>query len=261
MEALLAITQLTHIKPLFQSQLSHSYADAACSWRHLELDDEFVSEHGALQTLAHLPLHSLTHPLHIPELLVDASHSDLDLATAAVENLVNRCTAPVSIGFLTLRCPTAPNAACTDGGVQLALVEALVAQLQPIAIRAIKVMGLLAVTPSTVRALAPACRAASSVILQGGPMAPGLEVWLELLRCMPAMTQLNVTGLNSHLGDMEQGLWQLRRQPCADRSLEVRLWAPGTDVSLKGLPRSWCQLVSGRGFPKILLRSRKMPFV
>ncbi|KAJ9511664.1 hypothetical protein QJQ45_017961, partial [Haematococcus lacustris] len=175
MEALLAITQLTRIQPLFQSQLSHSYADAACSWRHLEWDDEFLSEHSALQTLAHLPLHSLTHPLHIPELLVDASHSDLDLATAAIENLVNRCKAPVSIGFLTLRCPTGPNAACTDGGVQLAVVEALVAQLQPIAIQAMKVMGLLAVTPSTVRALAPACRAASRVILQGGPMAPGLE--------------------------------------------------------------------------------------
>ncbi|KAJ9511751.1 hypothetical protein QJQ45_022609, partial [Haematococcus lacustris] len=189
MEALLAITQLTHIKPLFQSQLSHSYADAACSWRHLELDDEFSSEHSALQTLAHLPLHSLTHPLHIPELLVDASRSNLDLATAAIENLVNRCKAPVSIGFLTLRCPTAPNAACTDGGVQLALVEALVAQLQPIAIRAMKAMGLHAVTPSTVMALAPGCRAASRVILQGGPMAPGLQVWLEMLRCMPAMTQ------------------------------------------------------------------------
>ncbi|KAJ9523732.1 hypothetical protein QJQ45_020167 [Haematococcus lacustris] len=259
MGPLLAITQLTCIQPLIQSQLSHSYADAASSWRHLQWHDSFYKGRpGVLQTLAYLPLHSLTHPLHIPELLVDANHGDLDLTTAAVENLASRCKAPVSIGFLTLRCPTAPNAACTDGGVQLAVVEALVAQLQHIAIWGIKVMGLVSVTPSTVRALAPACRAASSVMLQGGPMAPGLEVWLELLRCMPAMTHLNVTGLSSHLGDMEQGLRQLRQHPSEARGpLEVRLWAPGTDTDLKGLPRSWCQLVSGRGFPKVLVRSKK----
>ncbi|KAL6747814.1 hypothetical protein V8C86DRAFT_3116318 [Haematococcus lacustris] len=176
-----------------------------------------------LQTLAYLPLHSLTHPLHIPKLLLDANQDDLDLATAAVKNMALRCKAPVIIGSLTLRCPTAPQAASTDGHMQLAVVEALVAQLQPIVIKDVKVMGLHSVTPSTVRALAPACRAASRVTLHGGPMAPGLEVWLEMLRCMPATTHLDITGLSSHLGDMEEGLWWLRRQPRRPGGLEISL--------------------------------------
>ncbi|KAL6759225.1 hypothetical protein V8C86DRAFT_3092085 [Haematococcus lacustris] len=223
LEPLLAVTQLTHIKLLFQSQLNYSYDDAACSWRHLEWED-YLSGPEVLETLAYLPLHSLTHPLHIPELVVDADQDDLYLATTAVESLASRCKVPVSIGSLTLLLPTAPEGPCTDGGVQLAAVEALVAQLHNTAIRAINVRGLHAVTPSTVRSLAPACRAANSVSLQGGPMAPGMEVWLELLGCMPAMTHLDVTGLNSHLGDMEQGLWQLCQYTSAARSLEVELW-------------------------------------
>ncbi|KAL6756390.1 hypothetical protein V8C86DRAFT_2649370 [Haematococcus lacustris] len=261
MESLLAITQLTHITPLLQSRLQRSYADSACSWRHLDRNDIFIPD--ILDNLAHLPLHALTHPLHIPELLVDANHLDLDLAKAALENLASRCTVPVTISSLTLRCPTAPDASCTDGDVQLAVVEALLAQLQPIfhATSIVKVTGLHSVTPHTARALAPACRAASRVILQGGLMAPGVEVWLELLRCMPAMTQLDITGLGSHLGYLDEGLRQLRLQPPKARRLEVSLWAPGAgtwrfDTSVAGLPRPWRQLVSGRGFPKISLAER-----
>ncbi|KAL6763049.1 hypothetical protein V8C86DRAFT_2506310 [Haematococcus lacustris] len=115
-----------------------------------------------------------------------------------------RCKVPVIIGSLTLRWPTALEAARTDSRMQLAVVVALVAQLQPIVIKEVKVKGLHSVTPSTVGALAPVCRAASGVGLQGGPMVPGLEVWLEMLRCMPAMTSLDITGLSSHLEDMEE---------------------------------------------------------
>ncbi|KAL6744941.1 hypothetical protein V8C86DRAFT_3125628 [Haematococcus lacustris] len=219
MGPLLAITQLTHILPLFQSQLSRSYAHAACGWRHL--DRQGIVGPELLETLAYLPLHSLTHPLHIPELLVDAKQDDLDLATAVMDNVASQCKVPVIIGSLTLRCPTAPEALYTDGASQLAVVEALVAQLQPTVIKEVKVMGLHSVTPRTVRALAPACRAASSVRMRGGPMAPGLEVWLELLRCMPAMTSLDITGLSSHLGDMEDGLWWLRRHPPRPGGLEA----------------------------------------
>ncbi|KAL6747279.1 hypothetical protein V8C86DRAFT_2444236 [Haematococcus lacustris] len=105
------------------------------------------------------------------------------------------------------------EAASTDGHMQLAVVEALVAQLQPIVIKDVKVMGLHSVTPST--------------------------VWLEMLRCMPATTHLDITGLSSHLGDMEEGLRWLRRQPRRPGGLEISLWAPGTS---KTRPRHWRQL-------------------
>ncbi|KAJ9532565.1 hypothetical protein QJQ45_010694 [Haematococcus lacustris] len=63
LDALLALTQITSLQVAAFSGLTSSRASAACSWRQLEVHTmDWV-------TAAYLPLHSLTHPLHLTQLV------------------------------------------------------------------------------------------------------------------------------------------------------------------------------------------------
>ncbi|KAJ9533638.1 hypothetical protein QJQ45_026728 [Haematococcus lacustris] len=63
LDALLALTQITHLSIMNFSGLTSSRASAACSWRQLEVNTmDWV-------TAAYLPLHNLTHPLHLHQLV------------------------------------------------------------------------------------------------------------------------------------------------------------------------------------------------
>ncbi|KAL6757217.1 hypothetical protein V8C86DRAFT_1709189 [Haematococcus lacustris] len=58
-DVLLAATQITHLQVYSISCLALSRVSAACSWRQLEVEEmDWLSA-------AHLPLHSLTHPLQL----------------------------------------------------------------------------------------------------------------------------------------------------------------------------------------------------
>ncbi|KAJ9532903.1 hypothetical protein QJQ45_010997 [Haematococcus lacustris] len=64
LDALLELTQITRLQVPAFSGLTSSRASAACSWRQLEVHTmDWV-------TAAYLPLHSLTHPLRLYQLLV-----------------------------------------------------------------------------------------------------------------------------------------------------------------------------------------------
>ncbi|KAJ9532209.1 hypothetical protein QJQ45_003886 [Haematococcus lacustris] len=61
-DVLLAATQITHLQVYSISCLVFSRVSAACSWRRLEVEEmDWLSA-------AHLPLHSLTHPLQLAQL-------------------------------------------------------------------------------------------------------------------------------------------------------------------------------------------------
>ncbi|KAJ9532182.1 hypothetical protein QJQ45_003913 [Haematococcus lacustris] len=61
-DVLLAATQITHLQVYSISCLVFSRVSAACSWRQLEVEEmDWLSA-------AHLPLHSLTHPLQLAQL-------------------------------------------------------------------------------------------------------------------------------------------------------------------------------------------------
>ncbi|KAJ9532207.1 hypothetical protein QJQ45_003890 [Haematococcus lacustris] len=81
LDALLALTQITRLEVFDYSRLSSSRASAACSWRQLivwQLD---------WVTAAHLPLHSLTHPLCLQQLGPDVDELTIEVLAAAELNL------------------------------------------------------------------------------------------------------------------------------------------------------------------------------
>ncbi|KAJ9532200.1 hypothetical protein QJQ45_003932 [Haematococcus lacustris] len=63
LDALLALTQITHLSIMKFSGLTSSRASAACSWRQLDVHKM------DWDSAAYLPLHSLTHPLHLYQLV------------------------------------------------------------------------------------------------------------------------------------------------------------------------------------------------
>ncbi|KAJ9532555.1 hypothetical protein QJQ45_010639 [Haematococcus lacustris] len=66
------------------SGLTSSRASAACSWRQLEVDCMYWV------TAAYLPLHSLTHPLHLTHLVRDIEEPTIEVLAAAELNLCER---------------------------------------------------------------------------------------------------------------------------------------------------------------------------
>ncbi|KAJ9532911.1 hypothetical protein QJQ45_011006 [Haematococcus lacustris] len=84
LDALLALTQITRLKLLTFSGLTSSRASAACSWRQLGVHTmDWV-------TAAHLPLHSLTHPLHLTQLVGDIEEPSIEVLAAAELNMCER---------------------------------------------------------------------------------------------------------------------------------------------------------------------------
>ncbi|KAJ9532183.1 hypothetical protein QJQ45_003909 [Haematococcus lacustris] len=111
LDALLALTQITHLYVVYFSGLTSSRASAACSWRKLEVHSM------DLVTAAYLPLHSLTHPLNVYYLCDKADHTEeqpsIEVLAAAELNLCERNKA----GLM-----------CHDMHVSMATVNLLTAQ-------------------------------------------------------------------------------------------------------------------------------------
>ncbi|KAJ9532170.1 hypothetical protein QJQ45_003918 [Haematococcus lacustris] len=95
MRALLALTQITHLEVYRFSGLAPgpvqtgllvlgSWASSDCSWRQLKVCDiDWVSA-------AYLPLHSLTHPLQLSELVKGIEEPSIEVLAAAELNLCER---------------------------------------------------------------------------------------------------------------------------------------------------------------------------
>ncbi|KAJ9532569.1 hypothetical protein QJQ45_010690 [Haematococcus lacustris] len=80
LDALLALTQITHLSITKFTGLTSSRASAACSWRKLGVHTmDWV-------TAAYLPLHSLTHPLHVYQ-LVGAMMEDVEIGDIDMEDI------------------------------------------------------------------------------------------------------------------------------------------------------------------------------
>ncbi|KAJ9505855.1 hypothetical protein QJQ45_026719, partial [Haematococcus lacustris] len=83
LDALLALTQITRLELWAISGLT-SGASAACSWRQLDVTRlHWVSA-------AYLPLHSLTHPLRLHKVVMDAKDPSIEVLAAAELNLCER---------------------------------------------------------------------------------------------------------------------------------------------------------------------------
>ncbi|KAJ9532176.1 hypothetical protein QJQ45_003910 [Haematococcus lacustris] len=80
LDALLALTQITHLSITKFTGLTSSRASAACSWRKLGVHTmDWV-------TAAYLPLHSLTHPLYVYQ-LVGAMMEDVEIGDIDMEDI------------------------------------------------------------------------------------------------------------------------------------------------------------------------------
>ncbi|KAJ9532568.1 hypothetical protein QJQ45_010691 [Haematococcus lacustris] len=81
LHALLARTQITHLELYGFRGLTSSRASADCSWRRLKVWRlDWVSA-------AYLPLHSLTHPLRLRQLVKDTGEPSVEVLAAAELNL------------------------------------------------------------------------------------------------------------------------------------------------------------------------------
>ncbi|KAL6760602.1 hypothetical protein V8C86DRAFT_3132404 [Haematococcus lacustris] len=90
LDVLLAATQITHLQVYSISCLALSRVSAACSWRQLEVEEmDWLSA-------AHLPLHSLTHPLHLA-LLGGVDSVGAEVLAAAELNLCERNKAGLEV--------------------------------------------------------------------------------------------------------------------------------------------------------------------
>ncbi|KAJ9532549.1 hypothetical protein QJQ45_010630 [Haematococcus lacustris] len=106
LDALLALTQITRLEVFEYTRLSSSRASAACSWRQLKVWQlDWV-------TAAHLPLHSLTHPLCLQQLGADVDELTIEVLAAAELNLcehneaglalnVSLCLSKATVDLLT----------------------------------------------------------------------------------------------------------------------------------------------------------------
>ncbi|KAJ9532591.1 hypothetical protein QJQ45_010673 [Haematococcus lacustris] len=84
LDALLALTQITSLKLLTVTGLTSSRASAACSWRQLEVHTM------DWDSAAYMPMHSLTHPLHLTQLVGDNEEPSIEVLAAAELNLFER---------------------------------------------------------------------------------------------------------------------------------------------------------------------------
>ncbi|KAJ9533226.1 hypothetical protein QJQ45_018349 [Haematococcus lacustris] len=102
LDALLELTQITHLEVESFIGLTSSRASADCSWRRLKVRQlDWV-------TAAYLPLHSLTHPLCLQQLGADSDESSIELLAAAELNLCvsNKAGLMVDWGYLYLSMAT-----------------------------------------------------------------------------------------------------------------------------------------------------------
>ncbi|KAJ9530989.1 hypothetical protein QJQ45_001000 [Haematococcus lacustris] len=225
LDALLAATQLTSIQLNSVERLTNSCADVPCSWQQLELTGRV-----GWMSLTYLPLHSLSQPLLLGELLID----DLDLVSAAVHNLTQACRVPVRIKELWLSMSDLDMAA--EQQVEL---QPLVAALQSLKHCSWELMlvARMDVGVADVATLAPLCRGCTHLKFLCGRVTPSLEFWCQLVQLMPSVTNVvfaHVEGSTSSA--MYESLQLMAEQPWA-RWLDICMSSPSSESS--ELPACW----------------------
>ncbi|KAJ9521520.1 hypothetical protein QJQ45_008819 [Haematococcus lacustris] len=175
LSALLAATQLT-------SRM------LTCSLQQLEL-----AGFTDCKCVAHLPLHSLTQPLVIGRLVVNAAE-DKEVA-AAVRNLTQACKVQVQIKSMEFNCFSEREAAAEAIAVAPSpaflhrRIKQLAASLEPlqscIAGQEVVFVSLNGLNAVTVPALAPLCQGSSRIQFLYGSLSPSLEFWRQLVQLMP----------------------------------------------------------------------------
>ncbi|KAJ9533224.1 hypothetical protein QJQ45_018346 [Haematococcus lacustris] len=98
LDQLLALTQVTFLRVRCFRDIALSRATAACSWRQLKLYDRSVLD---WVTAAHLPLHSLTHPLQVFQ-LGGTEEVGVEVLAAAELNLCERNKAGLEVEDMPL---------------------------------------------------------------------------------------------------------------------------------------------------------------
>ncbi|KAJ9532838.1 hypothetical protein QJQ45_010961 [Haematococcus lacustris] len=217
LDALLAVTQLTSIQLKSVAGLTSSRADARCSWQRLDLRDPV-----RCATAAYLPLHSLTQPLVLDQLVI-TGYDNRTLVAAAVHNLTQACKVPVRINELLLDMEAAAMRKVDS--------QQLVAALQPLShcSRGEVYMRYMNVGAADVLTLAPLYQGCTQLGLSGGSVTPTLEFWRQLVQLMPTVTEVvfcNVKGSTSSA--MHESLQLMTEQP----------WARWLDICIIGPPGS-----------------------
>ncbi|KAL6759654.1 hypothetical protein V8C86DRAFT_1257481 [Haematococcus lacustris] len=209
LNTLLAATQLTSIQLRSVEGLPLMYVDCEdvpCSWQRLELT-------GSVDcfTVARLPLHSLTQPLVLEELVI-GSYCDCDEVEDAVHNLTQACRVPVRFKALCLYMSDVSTAA--EQHVQL---QELVAELQALNHCREKVwVTRMNVGAADVLTLAPLCQVCTQLEFAEGSVTPSLEFWRHLMQLMPTVTDVvfgHVEGSTSSA--MHESLQLMADQPWA----------------------------------------------
>ncbi|KAL6751453.1 hypothetical protein V8C86DRAFT_680359 [Haematococcus lacustris] len=222
LDSLLAATQLTsiHLYSLFGVESPRS--DVPCSWQRLELTDTIDCS-----SVAHLPLHSLTHPLVLGRFSIRIGSDICSLVAAAVHNLTQARSVPVTVKELWL----SMSGACLEAAEQQVELQQLVAVLQ-----ALKqcswgrvFMSHMTVGAADVLTLAPLCQACPQLEFAYGSVTPSLEFWRQLVQLMPTVTHLTFSDVKgSASAAMYQSLKLMAEQP----------WARWLDICISRPPRS-----------------------
>ncbi|KAJ9532825.1 hypothetical protein QJQ45_010946 [Haematococcus lacustris] len=233
LNALLEATQLTSIKLQSVEGLTSSRADATCSWQRLEFTRfGLYNPSRSIATAAYLPLHSLTQPLVLQQLVIRACYDDRALVAAAVHNLTQTCKVPVRIKELWL---SMSNVAANREQVEM---QSLVAELQALkhCSRGRVCVSSMNVGAEDVSVLAPLCQDCTHFQLYGGSVTPSLEFWRQLVQLMPTATDVvleNVEGSTSSA--MHESLQLMADQPWS-RWLDICIIRPPGSPEL---PACW----------------------
>ncbi|KAJ9532824.1 hypothetical protein QJQ45_010945 [Haematococcus lacustris] len=229
LDTLLDATQLTSIQLDSVAGLSSSRADAPCSWQRLELTRfGSINASGSIATAAYLPLHSLTQPLVLEQLVIRTGNHNRALVPAAVHNLTQACKVPVKINDLML----------DMAALQQVDSQQLVAELQTLShcSRGRVYMSHMNVGAADVLTLAPLYQGCTQLHLAGGSVTPSLEFWHQLVHLMPTATDVvleHVEGSTSSA--MHESLQLMTEQPWA-RWLNICISRPSGSPEL---PACW----------------------
>ncbi|KAL6751480.1 hypothetical protein V8C86DRAFT_679229 [Haematococcus lacustris] len=220
--SLLAATQLTSIQLSSVKGLTSSRADLPCSWQRLEL-----TGYADCASAAHLPLHTLTHPLVLGELFIRTDQGDnCDRVEAAVHNLTQACSVPVRINVLRLGMARQEHVK----------VQQLVPLLQGLHNCSWEMVCVSQwdVGAQNVSKLAPLCQGCTHLEFEGGSVSPSLEFWRQLVQLMPTVTHLTFSTIRSAFcmgstsSAMHESLQLMAEQPWA-RWLDICiLWPFGS---------------------------------
>ncbi|KAJ9521656.1 hypothetical protein QJQ45_009003 [Haematococcus lacustris] len=191
LNTLLAATQITSLQLCQVRKIDTSYADAPCSWQRLEL------QRIDWETIAYLPLHSLSQPLVLGTLEMSVKDISECKVAAALHFLAQAIKVPVKVKDVRLTMMS-PEQQERLGVITPALLQQqrvdlaqLVAMLQPLqCCGKVKVNDVHEVTAADVAALAPLCRDCTHFQLYGGSIKPSLEFWRQLVQLMPAVQEV-----------------------------------------------------------------------